>query len=72
MNQKIIKQLLEQLQQETKDPQDIGNINLTNVIIWMKKEPYEETTIKRVLKELRHWVWVLSFFLGSGSVRRLV
>ncbi|MCW4010009.1 MAG: hypothetical protein NWF05_05250 [Candidatus Bathyarchaeota archaeon] len=54
MKKELVKQLLEQLQQETKDPQDIGNINLTNVQIWMKKEAYEETTIKRVMKELKH------------------
>ncbi len=54
MNQKLVKQLLEQLQQETQDPQDIGNLNIANIIIWMKKEAYEPTTIQRVVKELKH------------------
>ncbi len=54
MNPKLVKELLKQLQQETQDPKDIGNLNLANVIIWMKKEAYEPTTIKRVVKELKH------------------
>jgi integrase len=54
MNEKLVKQLLEQLQQETKDPTDIGKLNIPNVMLWMKKEAYEPTTIKRVAKELRH------------------
>jgi hypothetical protein len=54
MNQKIVQELLKQLQQETKDPQDIGKLNITNIIIWMKKEAYEPTTIQRVVKELKH------------------
>ena len=54
MNQKIVQELLKQLQQETKDPQDIGKLNIANVIIWMKKEAYEPTTIQRVVKELKH------------------
>jgi len=53
MNQKIVKELLKQLQ-ETQDPRDIGKLNLANVIIWMKKEAYETTTIQRVVKELKH------------------
>ncbi len=54
MNQKIVRELLKQLQQENQDPKDIGKLNITNVIIWMKKEAYEPTTIKRVIKELKH------------------
>ncbi len=54
MNQKLVKQLLEQLQQETQDPKDVGKLNIGNVIIWMKKEAYETTTIQRVVKELKH------------------
>ena len=54
MNPKLVKQLLEQLQQETKDPQDIGKLNIPNVMLWMKTNAYEPTTIKRVAKELRH------------------
>ncbi len=54
MNQKIVQELLKQLQQETKDPKDIEKLNITNIIIWMKKEAYEPTTIKRLVKELKH------------------
>jgi integrase len=54
VKQKIVQELLKQLQQETKDPQDIGKLNITNIIIWMKKEAYEPTTIRRVVKELKH------------------
>ena len=54
MNQKIVQELLKQLQQETQDPQDIGKLNIPNIMLWMKKNAYEQTTIKRVAKELRH------------------
>ena len=54
MNQKIVKELLKQLQMENQDPQDIGKLNIANVMIWMKKEAYEPTTIQRVVKELKH------------------
>jgi integrase len=54
MNQKLVKQLLKQLQQETKDPQDIGKLNIPNTMLWMKTNAYEPTTIKRAAKELRH------------------
>ena len=54
MNQKIVKELLKQLQEETQDPQDIGKLNIPNVMLWMKQEAYEPTTIQRVAKELRH------------------
>jgi integrase len=54
MNQKIVRELLKQLQQENQDPPDIGKLNITNIIIWMKKEAYEPTTIRRVVKELKH------------------
>jgi integrase len=54
MNQKIVQELLKQLQQENQDPQDIGKLNIANIIIWMKKEAYEPTTIRRVVKELKH------------------
>jgi integrase len=54
MNQKIVQKLLKQLQQENQDPKDIGKLNIANVIIWMKKEAYEKTTIQRVVKELKH------------------
>jgi integrase len=52
--QELLKQLLEIERQENQEPQDIGNINIPNLIIWMKKQAYEETTIKRVIKELKH------------------
>ena len=35
-------------------PQDIGKINIPNVMLWMLKNAYEQTTVKRVGKELRH------------------
>jgi hypothetical protein len=54
MNQKIVKELLKQLQMENQDPIDIGKLNIINIIIWMKKEAYEPTTIQRVVKELKH------------------
>jgi integrase len=54
MNQKIVKELLKKLQEETQDPQDIGKLYIPNVMLWMKKEAYEPTTIQRVAKELRH------------------
>jgi hypothetical protein len=53
MNQELVKQLLEQLQQETKDPTDIGKLNIPNTMLWMKTNAYEPTTIKRVAKELK-------------------
>ncbi len=53
MNEKI-KQLLEELQQTTQEPEDIGKMNITNTMLWMKSNAYEPTTIKRVAKELRH------------------
>jgi hypothetical protein len=54
MNKKIVQELLKQLQMETKDSQDIGKLNIPNTMLWMKTNPYEPTTIKRVAKELRH------------------
>jgi len=54
MNQHLVKQLFEQLQQETKDPTDIGKLNIPNTMLWMKTNAYEQTAIKRVAKELRH------------------
>ena len=53
-NQKIVKELLKQLQSETQDPIDIGKLNIANTMLWMKKEGYEPTTIHRVAKELKH------------------
>jgi hypothetical protein len=42
-------------QQEVKEqPQDIGKLNIPNVMLWMLKNAYEQTTVKRVAKELRH------------------
>ncbi|HLN46154.1 MAG TPA: site-specific integrase [Candidatus Sulfotelmatobacter sp.] len=53
MNEHLVKQLLEQLQ-TSQDPKEIGKLNITNTMLWMKKQAYEPTTIKRVSKELRH------------------
>jgi integrase len=54
MNRKRVQELLKQLQQENQDPKNIGKLNITNIIIWMKKEAYEPTTIRRAVKELKH------------------
>lgn len=54
MNQEKIKQLLEAIQQENQEPQDIGKVEIVNVMLWMKDNVCEPTTIKRVGKELRH------------------
>jgi len=54
MNRKIVKELLKQLQEETQDPKNIGKLNIPNIMLWMKREAYEPTTIQRVAKELRH------------------
>jgi integrase len=53
MNKKLIEQLLKEIQ-TNQDPQDIGKLNIPNVMLWMKKNAYEPTTIQRVAKELRH------------------
>jgi integrase len=53
-NQQKIKQLLDAIQQENQEPQDIGKVEIVNVMLWMKSNAYEPTTIKRVGKELRH------------------
>jgi hypothetical protein len=53
MNKKLIEQLLKEIQ-TSQDPQDIGKLNIPNVMLWMKKSAYEPTTIQRVAKELRH------------------
>jgi len=45
-----VKELLKQHQMENQDPQDMGKLNIANIIIWMKKEAYEPTTIQRVVK----------------------
>jgi hypothetical protein len=47
------KQTLEQ-KQTAQEPQDIEKLNIPNLMIWMLKNAYEQTTIKRVRKELRH------------------
>ncbi|MGA2681052.1 MAG: hypothetical protein ABSF44_04540 [Candidatus Bathyarchaeia archaeon] len=41
-------------EQVNQQPQDIGKINITNIMLWMMKNAYEQSTIKRVAKELRH------------------
>ena len=53
MNKQLIEQLLNEIQ-TNQDPKDIGDLNIANVMLWMKKEAYEPTTIERVAKELRH------------------
>ena len=54
VNEKLVKQLLKEIQQSTQEPQDIGKVNIVNIMLWMKNNAYEPTTIKRVAKELRH------------------
>jgi hypothetical protein len=49
-----MKKQTQESQQVNQQPQDIGKLNITNIIIWMKKEAYEPTTIQRVVKELKH------------------
>jgi hypothetical protein len=41
-------------EQVNKQPQEIGKINIPNVMIWMMKNVYEQSTIKKVGKLLRH------------------
>jgi hypothetical protein len=53
MDKHLIEQLLKEIQ-SNQDPQDIGKLNIPNVMLWMKKNAYEPTTVKRVAKELRH------------------
>jgi hypothetical protein len=47
------KQATEQ-NQTNQEPQDLGNLNIPTLMIWMLKNVYEQTTIKRVTKELKH------------------
>jgi hypothetical protein len=51
--EKTKKHIIKQ-EQVNEQPQDIGKINVTNVMLWMMKNAYEQSTIKRVAKELRH------------------
>jgi hypothetical protein len=41
-------------QNVTEQPQDIGKINIPNVMLWMMKNAYEQSTIKKTAKLLRH------------------
>jgi hypothetical protein len=49
---KMKKQTQEPQQEINNQPQDIGKMNIPNVMLWMLKNAYEQTTIKRVGKEL--------------------
>jgi hypothetical protein len=50
-----MKKQTQQTQQELNNqPQDMGKLNIPNVMLWMQKNASEQTTIKRVAKELRH------------------
>ena len=53
VNEHLVKQLLEQIQQSAQEPKDIGKVSIINVMLWMKNNAYEPTTIKRVAKELK-------------------
>jgi hypothetical protein len=46
-----MKQKLEQTQ---RSPKQLGKMNITNVMLWMTKNGYEETTIRKVAKLLRN------------------
>ena len=41
-------------EQVNQQPQDIGKINIPNVMLWMMKNAYEQSTIKKTAKLLRH------------------
>jgi integrase len=41
-------------EQVNQQPQDIGKINITNIMLWMMKNAYEQSTIKKTAKLLRH------------------
>jgi len=49
-----MKKQTQEPQQINQQPQDIGKLNIPNVMLWMLKNAYEQTTIKRAAKELRH------------------
>jgi integrase len=53
MDEKLVKKLLEQLQ-EDEQPQSTEKMNITNVMLWMKRKGYQDSTIKKALKLLRH------------------
>jgi integrase len=44
----------QQLEQTQQSPDNIGKMNITNVMLWMMKNAYEKTTVKKVAKLLRH------------------
>jgi hypothetical protein len=52
--EKKMKKQTQEPQIVNQQPQDIGKLNIPNVMLWMLKNAYEQTTIKRVAKELRH------------------
>src|SRR3989304_9107677 len=43
-----------QLEQIQQSPESIEKMNITNVMLWMMKNAYEQTTVKKVAKLLRH------------------
>jgi hypothetical protein len=53
MDERLIKKLLEQLQ-EDEQPQSTEKMNITNVMLWMKRKGYQESTVKKAAKLLRH------------------
>ena len=53
MNQDIVKQLLDNSKRKPR-PNRHRKTNIPNVMLWMKTNAYEPTTIKRAAKELRH------------------
>ncbi len=49
-----MKKQTQEPQQVNQTPQDIGKLNIPNVMLWMLKNAYKQTTIKRIAKERRH------------------
>ncbi|MDT8781904.1 MAG: site-specific integrase [Candidatus Bathyarchaeota archaeon] len=53
MDSKLVKQLLEQLK-EDEQTQSVEKMNITNVMLWMQRKGYKDSTIKKAAKLLRH------------------
>jgi len=50
------------------------SINIVNVILWMKKNAYKESTIKKTAKILRHYPLILLTTLNEevrGEIERI-
>ena len=49
-----MKKLQTKSKEVNEQPQDIRKINITNIMLWMLKNAFEQTTVKKVAKEIRH------------------